>query len=253
MWMLARGAAAQAPVAADPARRADVLVDYHSVSGGFGDWRSALVRLVAPSSTSRTVWQVEGVWRRAFGDEGQFVSAGFQHAFSPDWLASMSAGAGSGDFIFPDARLDVALSRKWLSRRQLVTTIGGTMVDAKRGYHDQGTFVSAALYALPAMVVEGGARWNRSTPGDVTSTRAFGAVTLGTERRRWIVARGSTGNEGYQLVGPVATLERFNSHEASVSWREWLGRNWGVLLQGEHYTNPHYERTGVTGGFFIHW
>ena len=255
--MVTDGAAAQsAPARGDPARHVDLLVDHHRVSGGFGDWTSVGMRLVLPTSndaSSRTVWQVEGLWRRAFGDAGAYASVAVQQSIGRDWLVHAALGSGSGEFIFPDARVDLSLSRKWLPRQQLLTTLGAGMVDAKRGYRDRAAFASVAWYALPGAVIEAGARRNRSTPGDVTSARAFAALTLGTERHRYVVVRGSAGDEGYQLIGPQSTLVTFRSREAGISWREWLGPDWGAFVQGERYTNSHYDRTGVTAGVFVHW
>jgi YaiO family outer membrane protein len=256
MAMVAQQAAAQsAPARVDPVRHVDLLVDYHDVSGGFGDWASLGMRLILPASEApaRTVWQIEGLWRRAFGDAGAYASVAVQQALGGDWLAHLAVGSGGGEFIFPDARVDISLSRKWLSRQQLLTTVGAGMVDAKQGYRDRSAFASVAWYVVPGLVIEGGARRNRSLPGAVTSTRAFGALTLGTERRRYVVLRGSAGDEGYQLIGPRAALVTFSSREAGISWREWLGRDWGAFVQGERYTNPHYDRTGMTGGVFVYW
>jgi YaiO family outer membrane protein len=255
----ARGVDAQAvPDRAAPVRRADLVVDHHRVTGGFGDWTSVSLVLALPaasraSAPSPTIWHVEGIWRRAFGDAGGYAALGVQQQLGRDWFAQLAAGAGSGDFIFPDARVDLSVSRRWLSGRNLVTTAGAGLVDAKRGFRDRSVLLSLALYARPGLVIEAGARHNQSLPGDVTSRRAFGALTLGTDRRRYVVVRGSTGDEGYQLVGPQSPLVTFHSREAGISWREWLGGNWGALLRGEHYTNPHYDRTGVAGGFFVHW
>jgi YaiO family outer membrane protein len=106
---------------------------------------------------------------------------------------------------------------------------------------------------FPGFTIEAGARLNWSWPDAVRTERGFGAVTLGRERRRLVVLRGSAGREGYQLTGETAAERRFRSWEGSATWREWLGGHTGVYLGAEVYDNPFYTRTGVTLGLFRHW
>ncbi len=234
-------------------RRIDLSVDQHQVSHGLGDWHSAELRLVIPQAAGRTVWYGDALWRQAFHDEGVYASVAVQQVLSRDWFVFVSLGGGSGDFLFPDLRADASLSYKWLASQRLVTTVGGTMVDAKRGYREESVFAAFDAYPVAGMVLEAGVRGSRTSPGGVDSQRTFGALTLGSEGTRYVTFRGSTGTEGYQLLGPSTVIAKFTSHEGAVGWREWLGRTWGALAQGEYYTNPSYRRTGVTIGVFAHW
>jgi YaiO family outer membrane protein len=235
-----------------PGHRLDVYADRHQVSGGYGDWTSIGSRLVVPVGP-RNVWFAEGLFRKAFGDEGVYLGGANQHTWSDRVYTFVSVGAGTGDFVLPDVRVDASLSYKWGPRQALVSTVGTTIVDAKLGYRDVGGFALLTGYLAPQVVLEGGLRWSRSTPGDVDALRGQGALTLGHDGTRVFVFRGSSGREGYQLLGQTAAVRRFTSHEGAVSWREWLGTWGGVLLQGEHYRNPLYRRTGVTLGLFTNW
>ena len=249
---LAGRAGAQRPEGPSLDRRVDVVADRHRVSGGFGDWRGVAVRLSVPAGAHDT-WFVEALSRRAFRDEGVYLSAANQHVWSERWYSYVAIGGGSGDFVLPDARVDAALSRKWGAGGALVTTVGATLVDAKLGYRDLGAVGSVTAYLSPVAVAEVGVRATRSTPGDVDATRGTGALTLGRQGRAVVVLRGSTGGEGFQLLGAAGAVRRFSSTEGAVSWRQWLGRAGGVQLQGEAYRNPYYTRTGVTLGVFAHW
>jgi YaiO family outer membrane protein len=240
---------AQAPATG---RRVDVFGDSHRVSGGFGDWTGIGSRIVVPVS-ARDVWFVETLRRKAFGDAGTYVGGANQHVWSDRWYSFLAVGAGTGDFVLPDLRIDASISRKWGTRQSVVSTLGATLVDAKLGYRDAGGFGAITAYVSPIVVVEGGVRVTRSTPGNVDATRGFGAITLGREGKAFVVARGSSGREGYQLLGPDAAVRRFSSHEGGVSWRQWLGQGGGFLVQGERYANPFYSRTGVTVGLFARW
>ena len=135
----------------------------------------------------------------------------------------------------------------------MITTVGTTIADAKRGYSDVGGLLSLTAYLAPGVVMEVGERLTTSSPGDVNSARTNAALTLGTEGRAYFVVRGSAGEEGYQLIGPSTTIRKFNSQEGSVSWRQWLGKRGGFLVQGDRYSNDLYSRSGVSVGGFIDW
>ncbi|MCC6930003.1 MAG: YaiO family outer membrane beta-barrel protein [Gemmatimonadaceae bacterium] len=233
-------------------RRVDLFADRHQVTGGYGDWRGVGLRLSVPVG-QRDTWFAEALERRAFRDEGTYLSVANQHVWSERVYTYASVGGGSGDFVLPDLRLDASLSTKWGARRALVTTLGTTLIDAKRGYRDVGGFAALTGYLSPWAVAEGGVRVTRSTPGDVDAARGNGALTLGSQGHTVVVVRGSSGREGYQLLGAGAAVRRFSSQEGSASVRQWVGAHGGVLVQGEHYRNPFYRRTGVTLGVFAHW
>lgn len=233
-------------------RRVEVVADRHQVSGGLGDWTGWAARLVIPAGR-RDTWFAEALARRAFRDAGTYLAVALQHDWSSRLYSFVALGGGSGDFVLPDLRLDATLSAKWGARQAIVTTVGTTLVDAKLGYRDVGGVGSVTLYLAPQAIAEAGVRVTRSTPGDVDAARGTAALTLGRQGHALVVLRGSSGREGFQLLGSDAAVRRFTSHEGGVSWRQWVGEWGGALLQGEHYRNPFYRRTGVGLGVFAHW
>lgn len=244
----AQGAPARSPYD----RRLEVIGDRHQVSAGLGDWTGVTVRLALPDGT-RDTWYAEALTRRAFRDEGAYASLALQHDWSPRLFSFVSVGGGSGEFIFPDLRLDASLSAKWGTRPSVITTLGTTIIDAKLGYRDVGGVGSVTLHLAPQAIAEAGVRVTRSTPGDVDAARGNMALTLGRQGSGVLVLRGSSGREGFQLLGTNAAVRRFTSHEGGIVWRQWMGGWGGALLQGEHYRNPYYRRTGVGLGIFAHW
>lgn len=224
---------------------------YHAVTNDFGDWKGVAIRAVVPSGRSN-IWYGDLVAQEAFNDRGIYAAAGNRHFFGPNWFTFASVGAGSGDYYFPDLRADAAVGHAWLERKNLVTILGATYVNSKDIYEDFALLGSVAAY-FPGVTAELGARINWSWPDAVRSERAWGAVTIGRERRRLVVLRGGGGSEGYQLTGDVETRQRFRSYEAAATWREWLGGHTGLIAGLEVYDNPFYTRTGVTLGVFRHW
>jgi YaiO family outer membrane protein len=232
--------------------RAEVVADRHQVSGGFGNWTGWAARLAIPAGPKDT-WYAEALARRAFRDAGNYLSLALQHEWSSRLYSFVAIGGGSGDFVLPDFRVDATLSAKWGARQAVVTTIGTTLIDAKLGYRDAGGVATVTLYVAPTAIAEAGVRITRSTPGNVDAARGTGALTLGRQGQSVFVLRGSSGREGFQLLGNNAAVRRFTSHEGGASWRQWMGEWGGALLQGEHYRNPYYRRTGVGLGVFAHW
>jgi YaiO family outer membrane protein len=223
---------------------------YHNVTNDFGDWKGIAFRAVVPSGF-RNIWYGDLLIQEAFEDGGVYAVVANRHVFSPSWFSFASLGGGTGDFYFPDLRADAGVGRVWGSSN-LVTTLGATYVNSKDVYEDFALNATVATY-LRGVTLEAGGRLNWSSPESVNSERIFGAVTVGRERQRLIVARVGTGTEAYQLTGDVQTQRRFSSTEVALSWRQWLNRRVGVFVGGEWYDNPFYTRTGVTLGVFRHW
>ncbi len=244
------GAAAPALAQRSPGPAGWLQADafYHGVSDNFGDWKGVGLRLVAPAGGS-AVWYLDAQAQEAFRDRGVYGAVGHRHQLGR-WFTLVSAGGGTGDFVLPDLRADWTLGRTW--GPTVGTMLTTTYVNAKQGYEDLAVGGSLVFY-FPGAVLEAGGRANWSWPDAVRTGRAHGALTLGRERQRYVTLRGSAGQEGYQLAGTTAITRRFDSREAAIAWREWLGGGVGFLLEGVWYDNPFYTRTGVTVGVFRHW
>ena len=120
-------------------------------------------------------------------------------------------------------RVDGQLNKKWLSKRNLVTTLGAGYFDAKDAHRDSSLFLGGSYYFDAPLIVQGGVRWNRSTPGAVISRSQYLAVTQGKDRQYFVVLRGEVGRQAYQALGAGAILvdfpvtrSRFRGNNGSV-------------------------------------
>lgn len=224
---------------------------YQHVSNDFGDWKGVYGRAVLVSP--RNAWYLDAKAQEAFRDKGVYGSLANVHTFSSRFYALLGVGGGTGDFVLPDLRLDASLNFKVGRSRALIVSAGGTFVDAKLGYRDKALFGSLTWYAGGTFLAEAGVRGNWSDPGAVASARGFGSLSIGRTGGDLFALRGSAGTEGYQLTGLPATLRKFRSQEAGISWRHWFSRGFGSGLGGEWYHNPFYTRAGVTAGLFRAW
>jgi YaiO family outer membrane protein len=159
-------------------------------------------------------------------------------------------GSSAGGFFWPRFRSDGFINKKWLARKQWITTAGVSYVMAKDVHRDHTLYVGSTYYFQKPWIVEEGIYFNISHPGAVFAPAGFVAVTQGHNKQQYITVRAGFGEEGYQLVGPTATLSQFNSGTLTITWRKWMGPNWGFDFVGDYYHSPFYMRGGSTFGFF---
>ena len=221
---------------------------YLTLTDGFGYWAGGYGRGVL--AKGKNIWDAEVNGQHEFGDAGVYLGAGDTYNFNSDWYGSLTAGSSVGGFFWPRFRADGFINKKWLARKQLITTFGFGYNAAKDVHRDHSFFVGSTYYFTSPWIVEEGIRFNVSNPGSVFSPAAFVAVTQGRNLRHYVTVRGGFGTEAYQLVGPTVSLSDFKSQTLTITWRQWVGENWGLNLVGDYYHSPFYQRGGTSIGFF---
>jgi YaiO family outer membrane protein len=222
--------------------------DYLALTNGYGYWAGGYARGVVTSG--KNVWNGEVNGQHEFGDAGVYLAAGDTYNFNHDWYGSLTAGSSVGGFFWPRFRADAFINKKWMAQKQLITTFGFGYYAAKDVHRDHSFFVGSTYYFTKPWIVEEGIRFNISNPGSVFSPAGFLAVTQGRNLRHYLTVRAGLGVEAYQLVGPTVTLTNFESQTVTVTWRKWVGENWGLNLVGDYYHSPFYNRGGTSFGFF---
>jgi YaiO family outer membrane protein len=221
---------------------------YRQLTNGFGDWSGGYARGVL--ATGKNVWNAEANGQHEFGDGGVYLAAGDTYNFNSDWYASLTLGSSVGGFFWPRFRADAFVNRKWGGRKQFITTLGYGYYASKDVHRDQSVFIGTNYYFRGPWIVEDGVRFNVSNPGVVFSPAGFVAVTEGRNKHHYVTVNAGFGQEAYQIVGPSTVLTRFPSQNMTITWRQWMGKNWGFNLVGEYYHSPFYERGGGSFGFF---
>jgi YaiO family outer membrane protein len=221
---------------------------YLALTEGYGYWASGYSRIVYQHGGD--VWAAEMNAQREFGDAGVYFAAGDTHTFSPQWYGSLNLGSSAGGFFWPRFRGDAFLNKKWLVRKQWITTLGYTYFEAKDVHRNHGLFAGSTYYFEKPWILEEGVYLNINNPGKVFAPSGFVAVTTGNNKKQYLTLRVGLGEEGYQLVGPVTTLAQFKSQSLTITWRKWLGASWGVNTIGDAYSNPYYKRGGSSVGLF---
>jgi len=222
--------------------------NYLTLTNGFGYWAGGYTRVTYDRGPD--VLNGEFNVQREFGDAGAYFAVGDTHTFNSDWYGAFTFGSSAGGFFWPRYRTDGFLNKKWLARKQFITTAGFTYYSAKDVHRDRIFYVGSTYYFEKPWIVEGGMYFNVSSPGAVFAPAGFVAVTRGRAQHQYIVVRTGFGEEGYQLIGPTVSLTQFQSQALTVTWRKWIGKNWGFNVVGDYYHNPFYDRGGSSFGIF---
>ncbi len=221
---------------------------YRQLTNGFGDWSGGYARGVL--AEGKNIWTAEVNGQYEFGDAGVYLAGGDTYNFNSNWYGALTLGSSVGGFFWPRFRADAFLNRKWLARKQFITTLGYGYYASKDVHRDQSVFVGTIYYFQGPWILEDGVRFNVSNPGVVFSPAGFVALTEGRNKQHYVTANVGFGQEAYQLVGPNTVLARFPSQNVTITWRQWTGKNWGFNLIADYYHSPFYQRGGGSFGFF---
>ena len=136
---------ATSPLAAQgPAGWLQAAAFYHHVTNDFGDWKGLQIQARVPSGKSN-IWFGDLIAQEAFNDRGVYLSAANRHQFGSDWYTFVGVGAGTGNYYFPDLRLDAQVGRAWLAKKNLVTSVGAMYANSKSVYEDVAATGSVAV------------------------------------------------------------------------------------------------------------
>jgi len=222
--------------------------NYLALTDGFGNWTGGYAHGVIEQK--RNIWNAEINGQCEFGDAGVYFGVGNTYNFNPDWYGSITLGSSAGGFFWPRFRADGFINKKWMGRRQFISTFGFGYYAAKDAHRDHSVFIGSTYYFEKPWILEEGVRFNFSNPGSVFSPAGFIAVTQGRNQQHYITLRAGFGKEAYQLVGPTSTITDFHSQTLTMTWRQWVGPHWGVNVVADYYRNPTYLRGGTSFGFF---
>jgi YaiO family outer membrane protein len=222
---------------------------HSNLTNGNPDWTDAYLR--AFLSGGKNGWALEATRQSRYGDTGWFYSAGWTRTLSENWYTNFQAGTSSRCFFLPKWRVDGFINRKLLPKKQLVTSVGLGYDRYKTVQTAYRANLGGIYYFSKPFVLQGGVTFTHSNPGSILARSQYVALTQGHDKEHYIIGRAEFGREAYQLVGPATALFNFPVRDYTVTWRQWVGFNWGFNIVAEHYQNPYFSRTGGTVGFFL--
>jgi len=229
---------------------------HNNLTGEYPNWNDFYMRGMV--SGGRNAFTGEITHQDRFGDTGWYGDAGIVRTLSDNWYAQASAGASVGGFFLPRYRLDALINRKLLPRRQLVVTAGMGFDHSRTVNRDIRGHAEASYYFGFPLVLQGGFMWTYSLPGDIVARTQYLAATEGHDKEHFISLRYEWGREGYEVIGaPSVSTPGYNvvfdfpEHTAGVTWRQWIGPNWGLNFNVEQHSETSYKRLGGTIGVFL--
>ena len=227
-------------------------VKYHNLTAGYPNWTEGYVK-GSWQQDANNVWNWEVLGSSRFNESGIFFTGGLTRTFNEDWYGSLHLSTSDGVFFFPSFRIDAFLNRKYLDEGNLVGTYGIFYEDSGTVNEERGLYLGASYYYPSPWVVEAGVKIIENSPGPEYSRRYKIALTHGRAFDRLIIAEVDFGNEAYQYVAATISTVDVKSTVYSLTWREWIKKDWGINIVGEFYNSDTYDRTGVTFGVFKHF
>ena len=234
------------PLERTPTRNLEVSTGAQYLTGALGSWRHLTLRGVLEKGDH--VFLGELSHKREFNTSGNFLGLTDTYSINSDWFTSVSLGVGDGAFYLPRHRFDGFLYRKWLPKKNFVSSVGVGYYGAPDGHIDRSIALGGAYYFEQPWVMEVGIRFNRSNPGRVNTHQQYAAVSFNPDKSNTFTTKYAWGGEGYVPLAATTSIVGFNSSEISLGWRHRIDPNWGFSISANHYRNPTYKRSGIDIG-----
>lgn len=227
----------------------EVSFDHSALNGGNPSWNDGYIR--ASISGGKNTFAGEASRQSRFGDTGWFGNLGWTRVLGENWYGSLWFGASAGGVFLPKYRADAFLYRKFLSHQQLVIGAGAGYDKSKLVNYAYRNTADILYYFNWPLIAEGGVTWTRSQPDGTLARTQFLSLTEGREKEHYITARAEIGREAYEILGPAGEFFDFPVHNYSLSYRQWLGANWGLNFAFQRDVNRYYQRNGGSLAFFV--
>jgi YaiO family outer membrane protein len=228
----------------------EVGLKYYNLDKGFDDTYGTYIRFNHTPADGRNTWLGEIAYLNRFGDDGTYFSAGNTHQFNDLYYSTLSFGTSAGGFFWPSFRADASLSRRWLPKRNFVSTLGFGYVDAKDDHSDLSVLLEGTYYFDSPWIAQAGVRINESDPGSIVTPSGYAALTYGRDFERFVTLRYGMGREGYQALTSPSFVVDFPYQELTLTWREWIRPDFGFNLVGYGFGSDIYDQFGAEFGLF---
>lgn len=249
LWVALAPIAAVRDAASQSPGTLEIGGQYYQLTGDFDPWRGVRVAGIKRVSP-RDNWFLEANFFERFGDRSFFYKVQNNRDVGRSWRTSAALGVSSGGFFTPRFVVDAGVARKWGGRGSVVSGVTVGLYSAKDEHKDYHVSADLAVYTIPGLLIQGGVRWNYSTPGEAVSRYHYAALTHHREGSHSVSLRYAFGDESYLVTSPLNIFTNFRSWEVGATWRQWVYAGWGFRVSASLYHNPFYERTGATFGVF---
>lgn len=224
-------------------------VERYPVTNGYGNWFNQYFKIFAQVD-EKNAWYGEFYHDYEFFQHGDYAKVEQTHIFNEDYYTTVSAGLSDNSIFIPKYYVGGTLFNKQLKRKQLVFYLGVHAYWWRPDSSTEDINPGFVYYFEGPWVFEGGLYVNRSNPGVVYSASGYAALTEGREREHYITLRVGIGREAYLPLGGNVAVVGYPSQVVTVTWRQWIGNDWGTNIVAEGYHNRFYDRSGFSIGLF---
>lgn len=244
----ARAQTPEPPATQNGLHSIEVYEARNKLNAGYDSWREFGLRGLYRWGDH--LFSAEAINMNRFNENGNYLGLGDTVVLSPQWYASLSAGAGDGAPYLPKYRLDGFVHRKFLDDFRLVGSLGLGRYRAPDGHQDDSASIGLTYYFSQPWVVQAQAKRTRSQPGSIDTEQYFLAATWGHHQQTQVTGRYGWGQEGYQSLGDALVISQFQSRQKTLTVQHWIGVDWGLKLTVDNYHNPYYDRNGLSLAVF---
>jgi YaiO family outer membrane protein len=168
---------------------------------------------------------------------------------------TLGAGAsgGSGDFIYPDYRVDATAGYAFLPKGNLQISLGYLHEQSKAENSYDRMSISANWYVNSHWIFGGYFNYDIGQPGDtVTKTVGLGA-TWYTWQKRYIGGMIVYGDVNYTQVSANDFLVAYEQFELRLNYSEYFNPTFGTNIRVFLGTNEYFDVYGVSASLFKSW
>jgi YaiO family outer membrane protein len=226
----------------------EVYEEQNKLSVGYERWREFGLRGIYQLGDHQISGEATNMNR--FNENGNYLGLGDTVVLSPQWYASLNAGAGDGAPYLPKYRVDGFVHRKFLDDQRLVGSLGLGRYRAPDGHQDDNVSLGLTYYFSQPWVVQAQAKRTHSNPGGIDTNQYFAAATWGHHQQTQVTGRYGWGREGYLSLGSDLSVSQFSSQQKTLTVQHWLGLDWGIKVKVDNYHNPYYHRNGLSLAVF---
>jgi YaiO family outer membrane protein len=250
--LLAGGANAQEEETPPLSKYVEVGAGFAHFTGDVGNGNDQFVSFIVAREWSYQLRLDAGRAER-WGDEGLGIGAMFTAYLGSRLSVGVGASTGSGDFIFPEYRVDAAVGVSLLEERNLQLTAGYVHQQSKGENYFDRIAASLTWYAGNHWIYGGYFNYDIGEPGTtITMSGGLGATWFNWQER-YIGVLVEYGDVNYTQVGVTDFLVAYEQFLVRGTFSEYFNPTSGINLRAEYATNELYDIYGIAASFFKSW
>jgi YaiO family outer membrane protein len=224
-------------------------VERDSLTHNYGNWSNQYVKGFFQVN-DKNAWYGELYHDYEFFQHGDFAKVEQTHIYNEDYYSTVSFGMSDNSIYIPKYYVGGSIFKKQLKQKQLIAYLGFHAYWWRPNSSSEDINPGFVYYFEKPWIFEAGLYINRSNPGVIYTASGYTAVTQGREKEHYITVRVGLGKESYLPLGGNVAVVGYASEVLTVTWRQWIGQNWGTNIIAERYHNKFYDRAGITLGLF---